>query len=155
MSAATTAVRPCCMRLASIATCRHRLSAVCRAVTCSARIACSRCPLPNPSRCNNAIDAPGLSAARPRILRYTGRRKQRGPSWPGWRHPGWPRMSLKLMRATGHGGALHRQGREVMSQRHVCDELLLGNALLDLEFSVLHPADIAVEHSGMVFLADE
>src|SRR6478752_4004471 len=49
----------------------------------------------------------------------------------------------------------NRHRREVMAQRHVLRDILLGNAPLDLVFSVLHPADVAVNDSGMVLLADE
>src|SRR5262249_47773439 len=42
-----------------------------------------------------------------------------------------------------------------MPQRHVGGELLLRDALLDLELPILNPADVAVDDAGVILLADE
>src|SRR6516225_5710682 len=49
----------------------------------------------------------------------------------------------------------NRHLREVVAQRHVLGEFLLRNSLLDLELSVFHAADIAIDDADMVLLADD
>src|SRR6516225_1568517 len=49
----------------------------------------------------------------------------------------------------------NRHFRQVMAQRHVFGEFLLRNSLLDLELSVFHAADIAIDNADVILLADE
>src|SRR6516165_12050647 len=49
----------------------------------------------------------------------------------------------------------NRHFREVVAKRHVFGELLLRNSLLDLELSVFHAADIAIDDADVILLADD
>src|SRR5260221_7272926 len=45
-------------------------------------------------------------------------------------------------------------GREIEPSRHVLDQFFLWDLLLHLKASVLHATDVAVDDTGVVFLAD-
>jgi hypothetical protein len=55
----------------------------------------------------------------------------------------------------GAAAVSHGHRREIVAQRHVLRDVLLRDAPLDLVFSLLYPADIAIDNAGMVLLADE
>src|SRR5262249_26465785 len=61
-----------------------------------------------------------------------------------------PLVTVLPPRLSSHG---HR--RQIVTQWHVLRDVLLRDAPFDLVFSLLYPADVAVDDAGMVFLADE
>jgi hypothetical protein len=61
-----------------------------------------------------------------------------------------PLATVLPPRLSSHG---HR--REIVAQWHVLRDVLFRDAPFDLVFSLLHPADIAIDDAGMVLLADE
>src|SRR5689334_7330663 len=51
--------------------------------------------------------------------------------------------------------ASDRHLRQIVTQRHVLGEFLLGNSLLHLKLSVFHAADVAIDDADMVLLAND
>src|SRR5882724_12732955 len=49
----------------------------------------------------------------------------------------------------------YRHLRQVMPKRHILGEFFLRNPLLDLELSIFHATDVAIDDSDMVLLADD
>src|SRR5439155_14970710 len=58
-------------------------------------------------------------------------------------------------KSRSRGVSSGRHGREIEPSRHVLDQFFLGNLLLHLKASVLYATDVAVDDTGVVFLADQ
>jgi hypothetical protein len=111
------------------------------------------CPELAPSAaitCRTRNTLPGINLMPGRFPPWTGERPGRALRIRCLRSETPPIATMLQPRLSSHGHC-----REVVAQRHVLRDVLLRDPPFNLVFSLLYPADIAIDDAGMVLLADE